>query len=734
MNGGSVTILAGNGDPNGKEPTEVILRGGTLGSVRSGRSNDIIRLFANGTTISGEIDGSEGNDILVLTGSAADTLNADQVNRIEQLLVDSGNWTYTGTPMTTLEALFLRNTAVLEIPAGETLTTNVADVADPGSVLLVDGTLEFGEPGSPSSGVLVSGVLQGTGTITGGTNPGSTIFQSTAVIDPGNSIGTLTIEAPTTFTRGATLLAAVDPTLSQTADRLDITGAVTGIDNLSVQVVAARVGLGADDYIAGNDYLVLTGASLDGDAPTIVNGSSSNLPALLDVQVAGSPSATDQVALTFSKLPATSLSTLPGVTKTGNKNHGKFVGAIGRTAAASGAPGGGTGGGAGGGSGGSTGGGTSGGPWGGTGGRAGGGGVPTLVGGGTVAKAVDRLTNQQLLQFNTVHAEAYSSHLTVQLEQLDLITNMALDHASGIGFPIANSTPWGNAPTKSAETYGQRVWGNAAGTRGEVDGNDGLGDFSYTLSSLVLGADVIREPNYTVGVFGAVGRSRMDEHDLVDQELDTDSHSLGVYGRYGFESGLQLSGLLGYMTARTESERRNTDIGDFTGGTANAEFDSRALFAGMKLHQAFERTGWVLTPSASLTYAHLAQEDTLESGGGDFTLEIDEARAESLVTAIGLDVSLPMVAGDTVWSPVGILRYEFDWMANADDEHDVVVSSPIFGSFDQVGQNRGAQGILLGLGLTYDHSERVGFGAGYIYANRTYSEEHSLSANLTMRW
>lgn len=718
-NGGSVDWLNGQ-----RGADNLIVNGGTHGRITGGDGNDIIELnggtvrtvegdggndtvVLDGTvTVTNRLDGNAGRDTLALRGTG--TLDGSIVFAFEDLELRTGaNWTY-GARGTSFEVVGLNSGSSFAIPAGRLLTTGDFFV-EPSATLTVDGDIQIA-PGA--FGVFLEGALTGSGRVerTGGIN----VFdvQPTAVIRPGSSIGQLDIENVDLFiSPGARLVAEVDPLGTPNADLLNVTGRVNDVDNLTIEVESLAPGATPADYVAGNTYTVLRAGTLDGDSPAIVEGAS--LPALVDVAIVGSPSATGEVRLRFTEVPVTQLPQRPAVVATGSPNTTNLVTAVAQTTTAQPPTSGGT-------------------PPPTTGGQT----PVVLVNSTPLRQAVSRLSNEDLTRFGGVHAEPYSSNLTIGLEQHDLIANMALDHASGLGFPIADDAFASIAgSTLDPElAFDNRVWVNVAGVRGSVEGENGLGNFDYEIDTVAVGSDLIRAPDYTIGYFTTVGRSKMSEHDEVDQEFTTETVGIGAYGRYRFPQGLHLSGVAGITYGRTDAVRENPDIGDFTGGDAESEFDSHGIFAGLKLHQTFEVGGARLTPSGGMTYARIRQEEARESGGGDFDYVIDEAEAESFVTLVGLDISYPIIRGDNVFAPVAFARYDFDWLADRDEDHEINVTSPIFGSFDQVGQNRGPEGFGLGAGFTYERGDLFDVGLGYLYSERSNGKEHSVSANLTIQW
>jgi uncharacterized protein with beta-barrel porin domain len=198
-----------------------------------------------------------------------------------------------------------------------------------------------------------------------------------------------------------------------------------------------------------------------------------------------------------------------------------------------------------------------------------------------------RRSNQQLSGFNAVHAEPYSSYLTVGLEQLDMISNTVLRHTNCAGFIGAEmAVQIGPAASGAFETSNRkdvsnscadrRWWIDAVGVSGNVDGENGLGTFDYSVSALLLGADLLTSDNTVAGLFAGMGRSSMDEHDQVDQDFSSDDYHLGAYGRVATgEWGI--AAVLGISSGQADASRDNPSLGGFTGGVAKSEFDQTAF-------------------------------------------------------------------------------------------------------------------------------------------------------------
>lgn len=687
INGGQHGIVTGD---NGEDTIEV--RRGTVGLILGGASGD--RIYLDGAaTVTRWIDGDVGTDTLYLLGTGS--LNGTKVRNIESLVAQTAgtDWTLTGD-FDLDRAIVLFDDTTLAIAPGASVAVRDVLVARQGE-LRVDGTLNF-DPNL--RGFDLQGVFSGSGTVSRTSARNTLNVRNTARIAPGSSIGTLTVNSPVrVIGTGAVLEAEIDPAAAQKADLLQVNGAVTGASGLTVEVLPARSGLTATEIVAANDYTVLQATSLDG-APGVVEGAS--LPALVSVTTVGDPAQSGSVTLRFSELPSSSLGTLTPVASTGNPNHAALASAIGNAATNNGGA--------------------------------------RLSNGTTLAQAVGSLTNSELAALNGVHGEAFSSHLTVQLEQLDEIAGSVMDHASGLGLPFGAGsaapeiTPGG--PTAEEIAALNRVWADIGYVSGDIDGDGGLGDFGYDYFSATVGADLVRTPELTAGLFVGGGMSNMTEHDLIDQDFDTTEFHVGGYGRYDFGEGFKVSGTFGYSFGMTDSDRVVSSLGSFTGGTATSDFTSHSVFAGLRAHKSFQIDALELTPSAGITYSYARQGNAQETGGGDFNFDVDDASADSLLLSVGASVSYPLVTGLDSFAPVAFVRYEFDALAAADDRHDVRMSNPVFGAFDQVGQNRGEHGVVAGAGFSWEIGHTVGISAGYAYSGRSNGEEHGVGGSVTVRF
>lgn len=332
------------------------------------------------------------------------------------------------------------------------------------------------------------------------------------------------------------------------------------------------------------------------------------------------------------------------------------------------------------------------------------------------------ISHQNLAQqITSFHPEPYSSFLTVGLEQLDLFRNMALDRAGSGGLSV-------NARESETQTR-KRVWLDTSLVDGNVDGSGNLGNFDYELISFAIGIDLMSRQDARLGVFVGYGHQKMDEHDIAEQDFSADTYHVGAYGQY-LSGQWDVRATLAYARGTNETERL-TSLGNIT-STNRANFNSDGIYAGLKVqYDGFVETEALsVSPEVGLGYSYLRQEALVETGAAQTALALESASAESIVMSAGLNVGLFPSA---MIHPVGFVRYERDWYADNNRAHEIrarLATTPGQPAEVFIGQNRGPDALLAGIGLASSPSSGVQLGGGIVYANTTNGEEFGGGFNL----
>ncbi len=324
---------------------------------------------------------------------------------------------------------------------------------------------------------------------------------------------------------------------------------------------------------------------------------------------------------------------------------------------------------------------------------------------------------QQLTSF---HPEPYSSFMTVSLEQLDLFRNMALDHASGSTL---------SAGAREGGSPGRRLWLDSAYVDGSVEGTGRLGSFDYELYNVMIGSDIVSGENGHAGVFVGFGHHVMNEHDLAVQDFSADSYHLGAYGYYRW-GDWNVRAMAAYAFGDTSALRRTT-LGSIS-STNRAEFGNDSFYAGARLqYSGLTKAETIeIVPEIGLGYSYYRQPMLTETGDPAVALTLASADAESVVTSAGVNLAL---VPDNPVHPIGFVRYEHDWYADRNQFNDVrarLASAPGQALQTFIGQNRGADAIVAGLGLATQPRSNVRVSGGVIYSKTGNGEEWGGGLNI----
>jgi outer membrane autotransporter protein len=358
--------------------------------------------------------------------------------------------------------------------------------------------------------------------------------------------------------------------------------------------------------------------------------------------------------------------------------------------------------------------------------------VNATQGGNTnIQASLNTLTHEQIpQQMNSIHAEPYSSNMTIGLEHADMVMNSVLNHASSEG-----NFSSGRSNLDAAKDTRKRLWMDALYSDGDIDGENGLGDFDYTLSSIIVGGDIVVTDSGGLGAFFAYGEHEMDEHDLVNQDFSADVYHVGLYlneegiGRWDIRS------VLGAAYS-DHSSKRQVALGEISGSN-KADFDSYTVYFGVKGSMtAYENSWLTLSPELGFNYTYYNQESITESGVPELSLKIDSGDAQAVITSVGVNALFSSLLESHIVRPLVFTRYEHDWYANSNDDHEIdaaLVSNPGFKqSF--AGQNRGENTLITGLGLQGDINSDLQISGGLLYSYSNHGEEWGVGFNGEYRW
>ena len=353
---------------------------------------------------------------------------------------------------------------------------------------------------------------------------------------------------------------------------------------------------------------------------------------------------------------------------------------------------------------------------------------PTLANGTTFSYAVQGLTTPQVNQFINVHAEGYSSNMTIGLEQMAHITNTVMDRIHA---------PMSTSPTTKVyqDDEGRYLWADAAAVKGTVNNYNNLAGFGYNLYDIIFGGDLKRTKDGGYGVFAGTGTTSMTESQQVTQNFNTTNFYAGMYGALNFAEQVKLSGALGYMYGNTNANRNTPSVGQFTGGNATSSYKTNGVYGAAKLAKAYQFSDMTISPFVGASYSQLWMGGASEQGGNDFNFGINSATAYAAVTFAGADFVYPLLKGaNNPLSIIGFYKFGYDWYANSNSAHSITATSPTYGSFTQVGANMGPTSNMFGLGIQGGIAKDVSARIGAVASFNTYGYEYGGGAELRFKF
>jgi Autotransporter beta-domain len=359
-----------------------------------------------------------------------------------------------------------------------------------------------------------------------------------------------------------------------------------------------------------------------------------------------------------------------------------------------------------------------------------GGADPTLKTGTSISTAVQTLTAFQVDELTNVHAEGYSSNMTIGLEQMKTVANTVMDR---IHKPISNSS---TTSTSYALDAGRYLWADVAGFNGTVKSYNGLAGFGYHSYYGVVGLDLFRNESGGLGLYAGAGNSSMNQSAQVSQTFNNNVGYVGLYGGMYLGDTVKLSGALGYSFGNTSAARNNPNIGDFTGGNATDKYSSNGAYVALKLsHSMLVGDSFTLTPFIGGSYSQLNTGAVNETGGGDFNYSINAAKSYQAITFAGAEFIQPLKQiGAGSLSLVGFYRFSYNWSANTDSAHTVTATSSAFGTFNQTGANMGPVSNIFGLGLQGQLAKDLSFRLGAIASINTNGTQYGGGGELRLRF
>lgn len=370
-------------------------------------------------------------------------------------------------------------------------------------------------------------------------------------------------------------------------------------------------------------------------------------------------------------------------------------------------------------------------------------------------------TRQQLNQaLHSITAEPYASMQSVALEAIEQFgkNSLALTDRSvplthketfckqGDGTLIpADSPERPDTCNERTKTVGSR-WSlllDGTNTEASLDGTNDLASLDYNVFSTIYGLQYAFSPEWSAGAAFGYGQANLYNYEYANSRIQSDTYGGSLWGIYRPSADWKFSGLLGYMNLQYDSNR-NMAFGGLN-RTAEANWDGNGFTAALDAQYNWALNGNNTDPNAIrlkprtfLSYAVHNQGSFSESGAQSLNLNVDSHTADSLLWGIGFTLETPIRLSSTNrLIPRFTVGYEYDFMGDADEEHQLTSSFselPALGSVDVLGQNRGANALDLGLSIEIETSDSVSLYAGVNGGFWSNGTEVSYGGGLKYSW
>ena len=176
------------------------------------------------------------------------------------------------------------------------------------------------------------------------------------------------------------------------------------------------------------------------------------------------------------------------------------------------------------------------------------------------------------------------------------------------------------------------VWGRAFGQRQNQDGDALYSGYTVEGAGLVLGADRPFGNRIRAGVLLGYGSSDLSWDELNGSGSISGKH-IALYSSTELNN-FYLDGRIGY-TSLDNSGTRSIFTPVFS-SSASADFGSNGINATLSGGYDFKLGSMHIGPVASFSYLHLDQDGFTDKGAGDFSVTIEDKKAEVITGSAGL--------------------------------------------------------------------------------------------------
>jgi outer membrane autotransporter protein len=230
-------------------------------------------------------------------------------------------------------------------------------------------------------------------------------------------------------------------------------------------------------------------------------------------------------------------------------------------------------------------------------------------------------------------------------ERYDAITQIGV--RNGIQFGRAVSLHDRTGPSVRIDPHSDiELWATGIGEFGMQGGSGEHTGFNYDTGGAVMGVDLFRAGDTSLGVAAGFLRTNLDWKNS-GGEANIDNPRLGIYGNYEKDSGLFLGSLLAGGQDGITGTRTIAYPGVNQG--ANMDFSGRDLMLQVNGGYTLRVRDWSVSPITELSYFYMHQSGLTETGADALDLVVRSRDDQTFRSQLGVRVEgVKVVAGTPV--------------------------------------------------------------------------------------
>jgi len=274
---------------------------------------------------------------------------------------------------------------------------------------------------------------------------------------------------------------------------------------------------------------------------------------------------------------------------------------------------------------------------------------------------------------------------------------------NGNGMPVmlasVNPDHTGMLPAGVDERWGFFVKGNAV--YGDQKDRPDVTGYDFTNMGITIGSDYRFTKSFIAGFMLGLNTSRANV-DSIGSKVKMDGYNLGTYGTY-YKDNFYIDGSLSWGLTNYDNTRRIVFPGIDRTATSSPDGNQLTLYGGTGYD--FRKNNWIITPNMSLQYAKLNINSYTESGAGALNLDVDKQNTESLQGNIGGRLSCIFKTDRTTLIPSIRISYGYEFLRDSQNITSRLVqgSSPF--SIETLSPDRSS--LTLGAGISAFNKDNI---------------------------